>query len=75
MKLVDMEDELQNKIFSNQTGFPYQSSKDTWYVMVMLDYVSSYIMMEGMQDQTTKEMVQAYQTMVDIFKERGICPK
>ena len=61
MKLVDMEEELHNKIFSNQTGmFPYMSSKGTQYVMVMLDYDSSYIMMEGLQDCTAGEMVQAY---------------
>ena len=48
MRLVDMEDTLHNKIFSDQTGaFPYRLSKGMRYVMVVLECNTNYIMIKG----------------------------
>ena len=58
IKLVDLKDALNNKIFSDQTGaFPYRSSQGMRYVMVVLECNTNYIMMESMQGQTAGKMI------------------
>ena len=70
IKLVDFEDALHNKIFSDQTGtFPYRSSQGMRYVMVVLECDTNYIMVEGMRDQMAGKMVQAYQRIIDRLAE------
>ena len=49
MRLADMEKELHNKVFSDQmVAFPFGLSKGTRYMIVMLEYNSKNIMVEGM---------------------------
>ena len=48
IKLVDLEEELHNKIFTDKTGtFPYRSSQGIRYVMVVLECKTNYIMVEA----------------------------
>ena len=44
-------------------------------MMVMLEYNSNYIMVEGMQDQMMGKMVQAYQMMLNKLNGQGLYPK
>ena len=61
IKLVDIKDALQNKIFLDHTGtFPYRSSRGMRYVMVGLECDTNYIMMESMQNRMAGKMIQAY---------------
>ena len=75
MRLVDMENALHNKIFSDQTStFPYRLSRGIRYVMVVLECDTNYIMVEGMRDRTAGEMTQAYKHITKQLNARGIWP-
>jgi hypothetical protein len=61
---------------TDQTGrFPKKSNRGTQYVMVLIELDSNAILVEGMKDRTSGEMIQAYQHLVDRLKTAGIQPK
>jgi hypothetical protein len=64
---VKEEEELQN-IYSNQTGrFAKKSSKGNQYIMVLVHIDSRSILVAAMKDQTSGEMIRAYQSLIDRF--------
>ncbi len=69
-------DEAILKMYTDQTGrFPKKSSQENQYVMVLVELDSNAILVEGMKDRTSGEMIPAYQHLVDHLKTAGIQPK
>ena len=69
-------DEAILKMYTDQTGrFPKKSSRGNQYVMVLVELDSNAILVEGMKDRTSGEMIRAYQHLVDRLKTAGIQPK
>jgi hypothetical protein len=69
---IEEEEELQN-IYSDQTGhFPKRSSKGKQYIMVLVHINSGAILVTAMKDQTSGEMIRAYQSLIDRLKAHGI---
>jgi hypothetical protein len=70
------EDEALLKMYTDQTGrFPKKSSRGNQNVMVLVKLDSNAILVEGMKDHTSGEMIHAYQHLVDCLKTAGIQPK
>lgn len=66
VRVVDMQGECHNTIFMDQTGaFPAISSHGNRYLMVLLEYDSSYIMVEAMKNRSAGETVRAYKTLIE----------
>ena len=75
-QMYDLHDDLELKMYTNQTGcFPVRSYRGNQYIMVLIELDSNSILVEAMQNRTSGEMVRAYQTLVDRLKESGIEPK
>ena len=75
-KTYDLHDDLERKMYTDQTGrFPVRSYCGNQYIMVLVELDGNAIMVEAMQNQTSGEMIRAYQTLVDRLKECGIEPK
>ena len=75
MQEFDLADEVDRKIFSDQTGrFPVTSYKGCQYIMVLFESGSNNILVEAMRSRTASEMVRAYQVLIDRLKEAGVCP-
>jgi len=69
-------DEAILKMYTDQTGrFSKKSSQENQYVMVLVELDSNAILVEGMKDRTSGEMIPAYQHLVDHLKTAGIQPK
>ena len=74
-KIYNMQDNMDRKMYTDQTGkFPVRSSRGMQYVMVLLEIQSNSILVAGMRNRTSGEMVQAYQSMIDRLKESNIEP-
>ena len=59
-------DEALLKMYTDQTGhFPKKSSRGNQYIMVLVELYSNAILVEGMKDRTSGEMIRAYQHLVD----------
>ena len=70
------EDEALLKMCTDQTGcFPKKSSRGNQYVMVLAELDSNAILVEGMKDRTSGEMIRAYQHLVNRLKTAGIQSK
>ncbi len=64
------------KMYTDQTGrFPKKSSQGNQYVMVLVELDSNAILVKGMKNLTSGEMIRAYQHLVDRLKTAGIQPK
>ena len=64
------------KMYTNQTGqIPKKSSQGNQHVMVLVELDSNAILVEGMKDRASGEMLCAYQHLVDRLKTAGIQPK
>ena len=75
-KTYNFHDDLDQKIFTDQTGrFPLQSYQGNQYIMVLIRLVGISILVEAIQNRTPGEMIRAYQTLVDRLKECEIKPK
>ena len=75
VRVIDLQDELQEKIYTNQTGkFPVRSSQGNQYVMIMCEMDSDAILFEPIQDRTAGRMVTTYQRLVDHLNACGIFP-
>ena len=58
VKILDTQDELHSKIFTDQTGpFPRKSSRGNQYIMILVELDSNYIMSEPMTNRSAGEMV------------------
>ena len=69
-------DEMQSKIYTNQTGkFLVRSSRGHQYIMVLINMDSSYISMEPMKTRHASQIVMTYQIMIDRLKACGSNPK
>ena len=76
IKILDTCDELQMKIFSDQTGrFPKRSCRGYQYIMVLCEIDSDAILVEPMRNRTAGEMIRAYQVIINRLRDAGIQPK
>ena len=76
VRILDTQDDLHSKIFTDQTGpFPRKSSRGNQYIMVLVELDSNYIMIEPMTNRTAGEMVRVYQILINRLNARGIFPK
>ena len=74
--IYNLQDEMDRKMYTDQTGkLPATSYKDKQYVMVLHETGSNAILVEGLRNRTSGEMVATYQSMVDRLHERDIRPK
>ena len=73
----DLQDDFQQKMYTDQTGqFPTKSSRGYQYILVLLvELDSDVIMVTPMKYRTSKEMIRAYQVVVDRLKASGVHPK
>ena len=70
------EDEAILTMYTDQTcRFSKKSSRGNQYVMVLVELDSNAILVEGMKDRTSGEMIPVYQHLVDHLKTAGIQPK
>ena len=73
VRVIDLQDEFQEKIYTDQTGkFPVRSSQGNQYLMIMCEMDSDAILFEPMRDRTAGEMVKIYQRLVDRLNTCGI---
>ena len=76
IKILDMEDEATQKIWTDQPGrFPKKSMKGSQYMMVLTESDSDAILVEPMKNRTSGEMIRAYQTLINRLRSAGIAPK
>ena len=78
VKLVDIQDELRQTVYTDQPGkFPTKSSKGNQYIMAMViaKLNSNAILFEPVRSKTAGDMVTARQCAIDQLKENGITPK
>ena len=74
--MFDLNDEMQAKIYTDQTGrFSVRSSQEHQCIMVLINMDSSYINMESMKNRHFSEIVLTYQILIDWLKACGIIPK
>ena len=58
----------------SKVWFPKKSSRGKQYVMVMAGSNSNAILVEPMKNRTSREMIRAYQVLIDQFNAAGIFP-
>ena len=76
IKMVDTHDELEWKIFTDQTGsFPKKSIRGYRYIMVLVEIDSDAVLVEPMRNRTAGEMTKTYQKLIDRLNKCGIYPK
>jgi hypothetical protein len=76
IRILDMEDEATQKIFTNQPGrFPKKSSRGNQYIMVLTKINRDAILIEPMKNRTAGKMIWANQTLIDQLRTAGIVPK
>ena len=70
-KVYDLHDEMELKMYTDQTGrFPTKSYKGMQYIMVLVELDSNTLLVEAMRDRTSGEMIQAYQILVNWLKNK-----
>ena len=71
-----MHNELDRKIYSDQTGqFPVTLFHGNRYIMVLLKLDRNNILSELTINRTAEEIMIYYQKLIDLLKEKGIQPK
>ena len=76
VKLVDIQDEPRQTVYTDQTGkFPTKSSKGNQYIMVIAELDSDAILFEPVKSKAAGDMVNAWQRAIDRLKKCGITPK
>ena len=76
MTTYDLQDDFQKKMYTDQTGrFPNKFSRGYQYEMVLVELDNDVIMVAPMKNRTSKEMIRAYQVLVDRLKASGVHPK
>ena len=62
--------DTQEKVYTDQTGkLPWQSHKGNMYVMDLVEVNVIYINAEPMMNRTEKEMIRAYQALLERIKK------
>ena len=75
-QIYNLKEEMDRKMYSDQTGkFPVKPYKGKQYGMVIFETTSNNILIEGVRNRTSGEMVATYQILVDRLKEGGFEPK
>ena len=75
-RTYDLHDDLQRKMYTDQTGkFPITSYRGNQYIMVLVELDGNAIMVEPMKKRNSGEMVRAYNVLVSRLKARGLAPK
>ena len=65
MKVYDLQDEVERKMYSDQTGkFPTRSLRGVQYIMVMVESRTGCIMVDAIQDRTAGEHTRAYEVIM-----------
>jgi hypothetical protein len=76
IRVLDMEDEATQKIFTDQPGrFPKKLSYGNQYIMPLTKINSNAILIKPMKNRTAGEMILAYQALIDQLRTAGIVPK
>jgi hypothetical protein len=76
MQTFNPNDEAKCLMYTDQTGrFPKKSSRGNQYIMVLIEIDSNAILVEAMKNQTSGEMIRAYQVLVNQLKSAGVTPK
>ncbi len=76
IRVLDMEDEATQKIFTGQPWrFPKKPSHGNQYIMVLTKIISNTILIEPIKNRTTGNMIRAYQILIDRLRTAGIVPK
>jgi hypothetical protein len=76
IRILDMEGKATQKIFTDQPGhYPRKSSRGNHYIMVMTKSDKDTILIKRMKNRTAREIILAYQTLIDQFRTAGIAPK
>ncbi len=66
IRVLDMEDEAAQKIFTDQPGrFPKKLSRGNQYIMVLTKINSNAIVIKPIKNRTAGKMIRAYQTLID----------
>ncbi len=74
--ILHLEDAATQKIWTNQTGkFPKKSRKGNQYIMVLTESDSDVILVEAMKNQSSGEMIRAFQKLIDHLHAAEIAPK
>ena len=72
----NLKNELDRKMYTDQTGkFPVTYFRGYQYIMVLFEIDSNNILVEPMKSRSTRNMILAYQTLVDRLKEKGLHPE
>ncbi len=75
-RILDLEDAATQKIWTYQMGtFPKKSRKGNQYIMVLIESDSDVILVEAIKNQSSGEMIQAFQKLIDRLHAAGIAPK
>ncbi len=75
-KILDMKDEATQKIWTDQPGhFSKKFSKGSQYMVVLTESERNAILVEAMKNRTSREMIRAYQVLVNRLRSVGIAPK
>jgi hypothetical protein len=75
-RILDLEDAAMQKIWTDQRGkFPKKSRKGNQYIMVLTASDSDVILVEAMKNQSSGEMIRAFQKLIDRLHTAGIAPK
>jgi hypothetical protein len=76
MKIYDLKDEAQLKMYTNQTGqFPKKSSRGNQNIMVLIKLDSNVILVGAMKNHTAGEITRVYQALADCLHSAGIQSK
>ena len=68
--------DVRETIYSDQTGqYPVRSQRGNKYIMVMVEIDSNAILVEPMRSREDKEMIRAYDKLVQRLKAAGIKPR
>ena len=75
-KTYNLENEMERKMYTDQTGrFPTRSHRGYEYIMVLFEVDSNAILVEPHKSRRKSDLVNAYQKLVDRLKARGFHPK
>ncbi len=75
-RILELEDAAMQKIWTDQMGkFPKKSRKGNQYIMVLTESDSDIIFMEAMKNQSSGEMIRAFQKLIDCLHATRIAPK
>ena len=71
--IYNLQDEMDRKMYTDQTGkFPVTSYKGKQYVMALHETSSNAILVEGLTNRTSREMVATYKSLVDRLHDSKI---